>query len=108
VRKATLVVVLSVLCLAGCTDADWTQVMEFPSPGEPDAPPPPPRSIASEAAAPVHVRGIPRVGLSETCERSAKDRSEEAAWQGFGEAVQAQVHNETYAQCMAWAEAHGD
>ncbi|HXC55119.1 MAG TPA: hypothetical protein VNU97_07480 [Rhizomicrobium sp.] len=88
-------VLFSSLLLAGCTDADWANVVSFsPSPAQ----------EYPVGATPVDYRAATASpSATATCSRAARERSQDAAVQQFDETVQQQVRDSAYADCMKWA-----
>lgn len=92
-----LLPLVSVLLLAGCTDADWAHVM--PDMGGAKALNYPDDTAATNYAA--YVAHSPPTA-AQKCARVAKERSDDVAIQGFEADLQQQVHDRTYADCMTW------
>ena len=97
-----LLILASVLLLAGCTDSDWAHVMSGVGVGS-DKPPAYPDSAAAANYA-AYAGGHGSVPTPEQkCARVAKERSDDVTAQGFEAEVQQQVYDSTYADCIAWA-----
>ena len=88
---------VSVLLLAGCSDADWAAVMTYGD-GAKVQNYPEDTAAANHAA---YVAGRPPTA-EQKCAHVAQERSDDAAVQGFEADVQQDVHNRTYADCMTW------
>ncbi len=97
-RQAILL--MSVLLLAGCTDADWAHVL---SSGTQAAYPP---DMPSPAAAANYSAYVAAPSVTKKCTAVANQRMIDAGSQGFDEIVQQQVHDKTYADCMDWNARH--
>ena len=105
-----VLMLVSVLLCAGCTDNDWASVMPggslwtyssaAPNTAAPSAAPSAAAAAnySAFAAAPV---GSPTA--TEKCAHAARDRTSDAEAQGFDDTVQKQVYDKTYADCMSWA-----
>lgn len=94
-RKAILLI--SILLLAGCTDADWAHVLS----SDPPAAAYPP-AMPSAAAAANYSAYVAAPSVTKKCTDVAEQRMIDAASQGFDETVQRGVHDKTYADCMEW------
>ena len=87
----------SVLLLAGCTDADWANVMTYGDGAKALNYP----EDAAAANYTAYVAGR-RPTPEQKCAAVAQERSADAAVQGFESDVQQEVHARTYADCMSW------
>ena len=95
-RKLVAIAFLSLL--AGCTDADWAHVMSYGTDAKyPDDAPRAAVNYAANTGAPV------ASSVARNCERTAADRSSDVEAQGYDEALQHEVHDRVYADCMTWA-----
>ena len=87
----TILLMAAALLLAGCSDVGLDDVWgSAPSEALPDKP-----LVASASVEPAAI---------EICNEAAQARSTDAARQGFDETVQRTVYNDTYADCVAWAQ----
>jgi len=93
-----LIVLASVLLLAGCTDGDWAHVMSNAAPSAYPA-------RASDAAATYSsfVAPAARPSTTQKCAAVADERMGDADLQGLEGPLLQQVRDQTYANCMQWA-----
>lgn len=93
-----LIVLASVLLLAGCTDGDWAHVM---SNGAPLAYPADARDAAVDYSS--FVAPAARPSTTQKCAAVADERMRDAGIQGVEDSLLQQVRDHTYANCMQWA-----
>jgi hypothetical protein len=89
------------LLLAGCTDADWDQALNYTglrgSAEEPEDVAPSPAAQASAAAPPGEAAAAPQPANTEFCRSVAM---QDASANGFDQPTQQRVYARSYAQCM--------
>jgi hypothetical protein len=100
-----LLLLTSVLLLAGCTDADWSHLTTFDPPANTSALAYPDAPDDTSAASYARIVTSPPSAAAD-CTRVADERSSDAAFDEFDDEAQQLVHAKTYADCMAWATAH--
>ena len=82
--------------LAGCSDADWTELTSYPSTALANVTP------ASSTTAAVVADSIPGKAESK-CRDSARQRAADSGAEGFDADVQQAVYEKTYESCVQWA-----
>jgi hypothetical protein len=82
------------LSMAGCTDADWSNIASFDDP-QVDYP---------DTQAPGTVGASTPTGPPNSkCQSVASERASDVGMQGFDDEIQSDVYNQVYAECVAWA-----
>ena len=88
---------IACLLLAGCTDADWDNVMNF-GPSEPK-PVPVRTTRPAAAAAPAAIAAAPEPANAEFCRAVATQDA--ASNSTFDQATQRRIFTQSYTQCLA-------
>ena len=90
------VLALAVVLLAGCTDADWSEVVGSKSDPPVNADPP-------TADPPAAARAGISAATDRYCQTAAKARENDVAVQGFEDGIQRAAYDKTYGDCVYWA-----
>jgi hypothetical protein len=90
------------LLLAGCTDSDWDNALNYTglrgSAAEPEDAAPTPAARSAAAAPPAGAVAAPEPANTEFCRSVAM---QDASDNGFDQATQQRVYARSYAQCLA-------